>query len=97
MEYNIKLTINSKLLKSGVYTYLFSQVGEVRDNGIMTVQDMELIILEADAVVVAVGFEPQNKLLEELKDIVSAIYAIGFCIGPRDAIEAIGQTFGGCS
>jgi pyruvate/2-oxoglutarate dehydrogenase complex dihydrolipoamide dehydrogenase (E3) component len=93
MERNIKITLKDRLIECGVYLYLFSPVKEVRDNGVMIVQDRELTFLKADTVVLAVGFQAQNKLLEELKGVVPEIYAVGDCVEPRDAMEAIGEAF----
>jgi pyruvate/2-oxoglutarate dehydrogenase complex dihydrolipoamide dehydrogenase (E3) component len=93
VERNIKITLKDRLIARGVHIYPFSPVKEIRDNGVMIVQDKELIFLEADTVVLAIGFQSQNKLLEELKGVVPEIYAVGDCVEPRDAMEAIGEAF----
>jgi len=93
VERNIKITLKDRLIEHGVYTYPFSPVKEVRDNGVMVAQARELTFLKADTVVLAVGFQSQNKLFEELKGIVPEVYAIGDCVEPRDAMEAIGEAY----
>ena len=49
----------------------------------------ELLFLEADTVVLAVGMVSNNKLAEELNGITSEVYSIGDCVEPRDAMCAI--------
>lgn len=90
VERNVKITLKDRLIEHGVYIHPFSPVREIRDNGVMVAQVRELTFLKADTVVLAVGMIPENKLIEELKDIVE-VHAIGDCIEPRDAMEAIGE------
>ena len=47
------------------------------------------MFLKADTVVMAAGARSENRLVEELKETVPAIYAVGDCVEPRDAMEAI--------
>ena len=91
-ERNIKMTLKERLIEHGVYIYPFSPVREIRENGVIVAQARELTFLKADTVVLAVGATPQNKLIEELKDIAE-VHAIGDCIEPRDAMEAIGEAY----
>ena len=41
--------------------------------------------------VLAVGVKPDNHLEEELKGAVPEMYAIGDCVEPRDALDAISE------
>ncbi len=47
------------------------------------------MFLRADNVVLAVGARSENRLVAELKGIVPEIYAVGDCVEPRDAMEAV--------
>jgi len=51
----------------------------------------DLLFLPADTVVLAVGFSPKRELFEKLRVIFPEleIHAIGDCVEPRDAMEAI--------
>ncbi|MEM4676088.1 MAG: NADH oxidase, partial [Nitrososphaerota archaeon] len=44
---------------------------------------------EADTVVIAVGSEPNNELVKQLEGKVAELYAVGDCVNPRKALEAI--------
>jgi len=68
-----------------------SPVFEIKNNGVYVVSDNELLFLPADTVVMAVGAKPENKLLKELQGITAELYAIGDCVQPRDAREAINE------
>ena len=55
----------------------------------MHLLEIPLVFLQADTVVMAVGAKSENQLAEELKGTVAEFHAIGDCVEPRDAMEAI--------
>jgi hypothetical protein len=44
-------------------------------------------------VVIAAGAVSQNKLAEQLKGVVPAIYTVGDAVEPRESVEAIHEGF----
>jgi len=69
-------------------------VSEIIDQGITIVDKYgRRSTLSADTVVLAVGLEPDRKLLEALADKVPELYAIGDCAGPRKLLNAIREGF----
>jgi NADH dehydrogenase FAD-containing subunit len=90
-ERNTFITLREQLIGRGVKVFPFSPVFEIRDNGIYVVSDNELLFLPADTVVTAVGAKAENKLVEELKEVVPELYAIGDCARVRNAKEAVNE------
>jgi 2,4-dienoyl-CoA reductase-like NADH-dependent reductase (Old Yellow Enzyme family)/pyruvate/2-oxoglutarate dehydrogenase complex dihydrolipoamide dehydrogenase (E3) component len=91
MERSTYLALRNRLIQSGVYLYTSSPVSEITDNGVYIEYGGELVFLEADTVVLAVGAASQNGLIRELGSSRASVYAIGDCVEPRDAMEAIRQ------
>ncbi|MGQ9722282.1 MAG: oxidoreductase [Candidatus Jordarchaeum sp.] len=79
-------TILKSLSGSGVKMLTTTKVTEITDKGVV-LDGGE--VLEADTVVIAVGSTPNNELVEKLKGKVPEIYAIGDCVTPRKAIDAM--------
>lgn len=89
LERNIFVTLRDRLYELGVPVLPYSPVFEIMEKGGYIIDRKELMFLEADTIIVAVGMEPENHLVEELKAFVSQVYAIGDCVHPRNAKEAI--------
>ena len=89
LDVEIYRTLRDRMIDHGVFIYPDSPLLEIRDNGAYVVNNRDLLFLEADTVVLAMGMRSENKLAEELKDIVSEVYTIGDCVEPRDAMDAI--------
>jgi 2-enoate reductase len=71
-----------------------TNVLEIMDEGVVTVDKYgKRSTLEADTVVLAVGFKPERGLLDTLRDKVAEVYAIGDCVEPRKVINAIWDGF----
>ena len=62
---------------------------EILENGVHIAREQELVFLKADSVVMAVGGVSNDALWQELKREGIEAYAIGDCMEPRDAMEAI--------
>lgn len=78
-----------RLVNHGVYFYPNSPLYEIREHGVYIVLNDELLFLEADTVVLAVGVRPQKDIFEKLKGSVTELYAIGDCVEPSNAMKAI--------
>lgn len=53
----------------------------------------ETILIEADSVVYAVGMQSENRLTAELADAAEDVIAIGDCVRPRKAKEAVYEAY----
>jgi len=91
LERNTFVTLRDRLIEQRVMLFPLSPVFEIKSNGVYVVSDNELLFLAADTVIMAVGAKPEKKLLTELQGIVFELYAIGDCVQPRDAREAINE------
>ncbi len=93
IERNIRLTLRDKLMENDVCIFTNSPVRQITAEGVHFVNSREMAFIRADTIVLAVGFKPENRLVAELKGIVPALFAIGDCVEPRDAMEAIGEAY----
>ena len=89
IDVNIYRTLIRRLIDNGVYLCPDSHAIEIRDNGVHVNYNHQLVFLKAYTVVMAAGAKSENRLVGELKETVPAIYAVGDCVEPRDAMEAI--------
>jgi len=93
IERNIRLTLRDKLMENDVCVFTHSPVRQITPEGVLFISSRELAFAKVDTVVLAVGFKSENKLVEEVEGIVPEVYAIGDCVEPRDAMEAIGEAY----
>lgn len=90
-ERNIFVVLRQKLMELKVPVYTNSPVLEITENGLYFAWGTDKEFLAADSIVLAVGLEPEGKLEEELKGIVPEIHAVGDCVEPRNALDAINE------
>ncbi|MBS7250345.1 MAG: FAD-dependent oxidoreductase [Candidatus Freyarchaeota archaeon] len=79
-------TILKTLSMRGVKMLTNSKVAKINDRGVILENGD---ILEADTVVLAVGTVPNNELIDQLEGLAPEVYAIGDCVQPRKAFEAV--------
>ncbi|KPK90216.1 MAG: hypothetical protein AMJ94_09925 [Deltaproteobacteria bacterium SM23_61] len=89
LERNIYRALRDRLIQHGVYLFPDSPVMEILENGVQIAYKREGVFLKANSVVLAVGAIPNDGLWRELKKEGMEVYAIGDCVEPRDAMEAI--------
>jgi NADPH-dependent 2,4-dienoyl-CoA reductase/sulfur reductase-like enzyme len=79
-----------KLAELGVDMLLNTTAQEITDKGVVAV-DMEgnKQVIEADTVILATGFRPDNELEDKLKGAISEVYTIGDCVKPGKIWGAI--------
>ncbi len=71
-----------------------AKVTEITEDGVVIAnKDNKRSTLQADAVVLALGFKPDDRLLAALQGKVPELYAIGDCVEPRKAVNAIREGF----
>ena len=65
----------------------------IRPEGVEIEKGEKRDLLPADSVVIAAGAEPENSLIDEIRDLAPEIYTIGDAKAPRNALEAIKEGF----
>jgi len=93
VDASIYVILRDRLISRGVHIFPHSPVYEIRENGIYLVDTghKQLMFLEADNIVLAVGSSPEDRLVNELKGVVAELYSIGDCHKPRNARDAINE------
>ncbi|MHB9098214.1 MAG: oxidoreductase [Syntrophales bacterium] len=86
-----RLAILELLMEQKVRLYPYFDVVEIRDGGVLAVNEGTLFFLKADTVVLGVGAAPVKGLMETLRPMVAELHAIGDCVEPKDALAAISQ------
>ncbi|MEX2704474.1 MAG: FAD-dependent oxidoreductase [Candidatus Freyrarchaeum guaymaensis] len=79
-------TILKTLAMRGVQMLTNAKVTEITERGVVLENGD---VIEADTVVLAVGTVPNNELIDQLEGVVPELYAIGDCVEPRKAFEAV--------
>lgn len=85
----LKLALKEKLIGLGGRMYPFAKLHSITPKGVNLVCDREILFLKADTVVLAIGSEAENSLVEEIKGTVPELHAIGDCVEPRNVFSAI--------
>ena len=85
----------SRMEKYGVMAVADAEAREITGEGVVVEKDGQPSLLEADTVVLATGYQANRVLLEQLKERqgMPEVYAIGDCVEPRKAIDAIREGF----
>ena len=83
----------ARLRNAGIRMKTDTTVKEITPNGVKTTYKGTSKCIEGDTVVLAVGFEANKHLEEELKGKVPLLHSIGDCIKPRLIKEAIENGF----
>ncbi|MHB8909681.1 MAG: oxidoreductase [Syntrophales bacterium] len=86
-----RLALLELLMEQKVRLYPYFDVVEIRDRGVMAINEGTLFFFPADTVVLGVGAAPVNGLLETLRPVVAELHAIGDCVEPKDALAAMSQ------
>jgi 2,4-dienoyl-CoA reductase-like NADH-dependent reductase (Old Yellow Enzyme family)/thioredoxin reductase len=81
--------LRTRVLAAGVEVLTSTEAKAVTDRGVMVEAGGQVRTVEADSVVLAVGFKPNTKLWEALKDRVSGLHLIGDAARPSKLLEAI--------
>ena len=89
-----RMHLEKLLADSQVEILTKTELLEITDKGIVIAdKDGRRSTLEADTVVFATGFEPNDTLFKALKGKVPELYSIGDCVVPRKATDAISEGF----
>lgn len=79
--------------KYGVKQYTETRVVEIEDDGVIVSNGAETVKLPADMVVLGLGYVPNNKLAEKIKDIYPSAKVIGGAAQTSNALVAIEEGF----
>ncbi len=88
LEENLYRTLRDRMIKNGIQMFPSTPAVEIRPDGVFANDDGRIVWLEADTVVLAVGYKSENELVQKLKGVAPKIYSIGDCNAPRDALDA---------
>jgi 2-enoate reductase len=89
-----RLSLLEELAKNGVTILTNLTIREFTDEGVaVTDKEEKQQTLKADTIVLALGAESENKLVENLKGKVSELYVVGDCVSPRKIGEAMHEGF----
>ena len=83
----------ARLRKAGIRMDANVKVEEITNKGVRVSRNGISDFLDGDTVVLAVGFEADRELAEELKGKVAALYSVGDCVQPHGIKEAIEEGF----
>ncbi|MBN2418900.1 MAG: FAD-dependent oxidoreductase [Deltaproteobacteria bacterium] len=90
LETMTKKMLVRNLIKNNVKIITGFKATRIEDNGVfVTDKDSTETFLDAERVVVAAGFRPDNSLYEKIKDLGYEVHQIGDCLEPRSAKTAI--------
>ncbi|HOP48279.1 MAG TPA: FAD-dependent oxidoreductase [Desulfobacteraceae bacterium] len=90
LETMTKKILVKNLINNNVQIMTEFKVTRVEDNGVfVTGKGNDEIFIEAERVVIAAGFRPENSLYEKVKNLGYEIHQIGDCLEPRSAKSAI--------
>lgn len=79
----------SFLANKGVINHINSKVNSVEKGKVI----LDNGTIEADSVVVAVGYQPNTQLEERLKEVYDNVYTIGDAKSPRRVLDAVSEGF----
>lgn len=83
----------ARLRGIGIKMETNARVEEITDEGVRVSRDGASEFIRGDTVVLALGYETNKQLAEELEGRVTELYLVGDCAEPRTAKEAIGEGF----
>jgi 2,4-dienoyl-CoA reductase-like NADH-dependent reductase (Old Yellow Enzyme family)/thioredoxin reductase len=76
--------------KLGIKVVRSTDIQEITDKGVTTIdREWGRRFVEADTVVLARGYVPNNSLNESLRGVVPELYAVGDCVQPRNIRAAV--------
>jgi pyruvate/2-oxoglutarate dehydrogenase complex dihydrolipoamide dehydrogenase (E3) component len=93
MEEANRLVLLDRLSTGDVAVVTSAEVKEIRDGEVIFSKDGSEQSLQADTIVIALGARSNNDLLSALNGKVPMLLAVGDCITPRRALEAIHEGF----
>lgn len=88
-RFNLKKIINEYEVKQ----YTETKVVEILDDGVEVENSQGRTVLQADTVVLALGYKPNNTLASELKSVFDNVVVVGGALKTSNALHAIREGF----
>jgi 2,4-dienoyl-CoA reductase (NADPH2) len=88
-----KWILRKELKDCGVNVLTSVKLTKITKDGVVVKRDSTEESLKADSVILALGAKSNDSLYTAIKDKFSNVYAIGDCVKPRKALEAIHEGF----
>lgn len=85
--------LRKQLIDRGVNVVIQAKLERIAKNSVIIKKGGKEESISADTVVLALGASPNNGLYNDIKNKFSEVYAIGDCVKPRKALEAIHEGF----
>jgi 2,4-dienoyl-CoA reductase (NADPH2) len=89
LEQNTYFALRDDLIRLGVYLFPDCPAVEILEKGIHILYKQNILFLKGETVVMALGAVPNDSLWQHLKSEGEEVFAIGDCVTPRNAMEAI--------
>lgn len=93
MENSNRKILLQRLCEKGVKILINTNVLEVTKDSLIVDRAEKTVAIGMDTFVVSLGTQPDKTLFEELQGKVSELYAVGDCVEPREAFEAISEGY----
>lgn len=93
MVHAVKVPLMISLKDYGVRILTNTRVKQIKSNSVTIERNGIEKVIEADAVVVAVGVKAKNELKSKLKDVVPKLFCIGDCKNPGNILDAVHEGF----
>ena len=94
MESHNRVFILACLDKYKVNIHKNARVAEIEDKGVHYLNEsQERCFVQGDMVVLAVGYQSDQTLFQEIRPRIKEVYCIGDCVKPRTGIEAIHEGY----
>ena len=92
MESITRKVLLKQLRDNKVHFLTGHRISRIEDHGVyVTSESGAEVFIEAEAVVIAIGNKPDNRLYEEIASLGIPIHQIGDCLEPRSAKAAISE------
>lgn len=88
-----RVGLKVRLAKLGVRALVKATLEEVADGRVLVSTSLGEEALPADSLVVSLGLVPNQDLYRELQAQFPEVYAVGDCVTPRKALQAIHEGY----
>jgi len=96
MERTIRWTLLKRLKTKNVKILTNTKAIAIEKDGVTVRHEESEKKIPAETIILAVGMVPNKKLYEKLKDKFEKVYAVGDCVKPQRARQAIATAFKTC-
>ncbi|MFH0844071.1 MAG: FAD-dependent oxidoreductase, partial [Pseudomonadota bacterium] len=86
-------TIMAEIRRLGIRTITNARAVAIHTHGLEIERESKKDLIPADSIVVAAGAKSEDHLMDQVRDLVEEIFAIGDAKEPRNALEAIKEGF----